>query len=46
MTRKLELSHDDYMNLRKYAQDLGLDVFSTAFDDESIDFLYSIKQNV
>lgn len=46
MTRKLELSHDDYLNLREYAMKLGLDVFSTAFDDESIEFLYSINQNV
>lgn len=46
MTKKLELSHNDYMNLKKYAEDLGLDVFSTAFDDESIDFLYSLGQKV
>lgn len=46
MTKKLELSHNDYLNLREYALHLGLDVFSTAFDEESIDFLYSINQNV
>ena len=46
MTEKLELSHNDYLNLKKYSESLGLDVFSTAFDEESIDFLYSIKQNV
>lgn len=39
MTKKLELSHSDYIYLREYAKSIGLDVFSTAFDFESIDFL-------
>lgn len=39
MTRKLELSHDDYLGLKNYAEGEGLAVFSTPFDDESLDFL-------
>lgn len=46
MTKKLELSHNDYINLKKYAKSLGLDVFSTAFDFESIDFLEKDGQNI
>ncbi|MGF3114062.1 N-acetylneuraminate synthase [Facklamia sp. P12937] len=46
MTKKLELSFKDYMNLKKYAEDLGLIVFSTPFDMESIEFLESINQNI
>lgn len=39
MTRKLELSYNEYIKLRDYAISLGLDTFSTPFDMESIDFL-------
>lgn len=39
MTRKLELSHDEYLGLKNYAEGKGLAVFSTPFDDESLDFL-------
>lgn len=46
MTEKLELSHEDYLELRDYAQSLGLDVFSTPFDLESIDFLTDSGQTV
>lgn len=46
MTKKLELSHDDYIDLKKYAISLGLDVFSTAFDMESIDFLENDGQRI
>lgn len=44
MTEKLELSHADYLNLRKYAISIGLDVFSTGFDLESNQFLYDTRQ--
>ncbi|WP_165746613.1 N-acetylneuraminate synthase family protein, partial [Enterobacter hormaechei] len=44
MTKKLELPYDEYIKLAEYAQSLGLDVFSTPFDMESIDFLCSQKQ--
>jgi len=46
MTKKLELSHESYLRLKKYAISLGLDVFSTPFDMESIDFLYKTGQNI
>lgn len=44
MTRKLELSYDEFIKLSEYAKDLGLISFSTPFDFESIDFLSSQKQ--
>ncbi|WP_370546871.1 N-acetylneuraminate synthase [Edwardsiella tarda] len=46
MTRKLELPYDEYIKLEEYARELGLDVFSTPFDFDSIDFLASRKQRV
>lgn len=46
MTRKLELGHDDYIGLMNYAKELGLDVFSTPFDMDSVEFLASLQQKV
>ncbi|MGX2974316.1 N-acetylneuraminate synthase [Ursidibacter arcticus] len=46
MTRKLELPYDEFVKLEAYARSLGLEVFSTPFDFESIDFLASQKQKV
>lgn len=46
MTRKLELSHEDFLMLRDYAKAQGLDVFSTPFDMESIAFLEEKGQAV
>ena len=46
MTRKLELSPEDYLALRDYARSLGLQVFSTAFDMPSVDFLAGTGQNI
>ncbi|SMB89877.1 N-acetylneuraminate synthase [Pasteurella testudinis DSM 23072] len=46
MTKKLELSYEDYASLEQYAISLGLDVFSTAFDMESVDFLASRQQKI
>lgn len=46
MTAKLELSHDDFIELKNYAESLGLVVFSTPFDLGSIDFLDSIRQKL
>lgn len=46
MTRKLELSYDDFIALRDYAVSLGLDTFSTPFDMDSIDFLQQSGQSV
>ena len=44
MTRKLELPYDEYIKLEKHAIKIGLDVFSTPFDFDSIDFLASRNQ--
>ncbi|WGE75625.1 N-acetylneuraminate synthase [Actinobacillus equuli] len=46
MTRKLELPYDEFVKLEAYARSLGLEVFSTPFDFESIDFLASQQQKV
>lgn len=46
MTRKLELPYDEFRKLEAYARSLGLEVFSTPFDMESIDFLAGEKQKV
>lgn len=46
MTRKLELSKEDYIYLKKIAEEEGLIVFSTPFDLDSIKFLYEQKQKI
>lgn len=46
MTRKLELMPADYLDLKKYAESLGLDVFSTAFDMPSVRFLEEHNQHI
>lgn len=46
MTKKLELSHEDYINLKKYAESIGLCAFSTPFDFESINFLEKNGENI
>lgn len=46
MTRRLELPREDYLRLRDYAESLGLDAFSTAFDLGSVGFLADSGQTV
>ena len=46
MTKKLELSQEDFLELKSYALEMGLDTFSTPFDEESVDFLYRTGQKV
>lgn len=46
MTKKLELPFDKFIELEKYARGLGLEVFSTPFDFESIDFLAGYQQKI
>lgn len=46
MTRKLELPYAEFVKLEEYAKSLGLDVFSTPFDFDSIDFLASRNQKM
>lgn len=42
MLRKLELSYDEFLELKKYCDQIGVCFLSTPFDFESIDFLNSI----
>lgn len=46
MTRKLELSHEDFLELSSYAKSLGLVTFSTPFDMESVEFLEKTGQSI
>ena len=46
MTAKLELSQSDLIELKSYAEELGLVVFSTPFDMGSVEFLDSIGQSL
>lgn len=46
MTARLELSQADYLELKAYAESLGMVVFSTPFDVGSVDFLESIGQKL
>ena len=46
MTKRLELSFDEYLELRDYTAQKGVDVFSTPFDQESLDFLISTDMPV
>ena len=42
MLRKLELSQQDHIVLIDYCRQCGVEFLSTAFDEESIDFLHSL----
>nr|WP_309098443.1 N-acetylneuraminate synthase [Fredinandcohnia onubensis] len=42
MVRKFELSYEDFIELKKYCEELGIMFLSTPFDLESIDFLNSL----
>ena len=42
MLKKLELSREDHIALKKYCEEKGIHFFSTAFDLDSIDFLHSL----
>ena len=46
MTRRLELTFDEYLEMRDYCLAKGVDVFSTPFDQESLDFLISTDMPV
>lgn len=46
MTAKLELPYNEYKTLKQYAESLGLIVFSTAFDMDSIKFLEEQNQSI
>lgn len=42
MLKKLELSFDEFLQLKEYCQKVGISFLSTPFDFDSIDFLNSI----
>ena len=46
MIRKLELTREEYREVRTYSESLGVEWFSTGFDMISIDFLISLGQRV
>ena len=46
MLKKLELSNEDYIFLKTYAEEIGIECFSTAFDSEAISFLEGCGQSV
>lgn len=46
MIKKLELSYDDFRDLKRYAESGGLDFMSTPFDHDSIDFLAELGMDI
>ena len=46
MLKKLELSEEEYLELKQYADKLGIKSFATPFDLSSVDYLNSIGQNI
>lgn len=46
MTKHLELSFDEYLEMKRYCEGKGVDVFSTAFDEDSLNFLISTDMNI
>lgn len=46
MAKKLELSFEEYLDITKYCLSKGIDVFSTPFDDESLNFLISTNMEI
>lgn len=45
MLKKLELSFDDFYNLKDYCEKIGIDFMSTPFDFESVDLLEKLNLN-
>lgn len=46
MLKKLELSFDEFMKLNEYCKSKDIEFMSTAFDFDSIDFLYSLGMGI
>ena len=45
MLKELELTYDDFLELRNYCKKVDIEFMSTAFDFDSIDFLKSLNMN-
>lgn len=43
MLRSLELSYEDFRQLKNYCDEKGIGFMSTAFDEESVDFIASLN---
>ena len=43
MLKKLELSYDDFITIKKYCDEIGIQFLSTADESESLDFLCSLN---
>ena len=46
MLKKLELSDEEYNELNRYAKEIGIEIFATPFDSDSVDYLASIGQYI
>ncbi|PIS05289.1 MAG: N-acetylneuraminate synthase [Candidatus Buchananbacteria bacterium CG10_big_fil_rev_8_21_14_0_10_42_9] len=44
--KRLELNEDEFIHLKRFAEDLGVTFFATPFDKESVDFLEKVSQEV
>ena len=42
MLRKLALSFDEFRELKTYCDEIGIAFLSTAFEEQSVDFLYEL----
>ncbi len=46
MLKKLEISREGYIKLKEYAENIGLEIFSTPFDFPSFEFLRDLGQKI
>lgn len=46
MLKKIELSRKDYIDIIAYSKELGIEVFATAFDLDTVDFLAENGQTI
>ncbi len=46
MLKKLELTREEYAQIKAFADELGIEIFSAAFDMDSLHFLRSLGQTV
>ena len=42
MLKKLALSNEEFRSISKYCNDIGIKFMATAFDEDSVDFLYGL----